>query len=119
MIWNRDGTNQKSIDGIRDIVLEKISPELKPKPSAQFYKKHSEHAGFAEVVAKAKALEDATKLVAEKNEAKIAEAEVESDEGNQALLKDAEGDTAVDAEIKKHEDGEIVSKDGKGDKAMT
>ena len=124
-IWNRDGTSQKSIDGIRAVVLEQISPELKPKDSAIFYKRHSEHAGFAEAVAKAKALEDATKLQAEKNSAKIVkaqvdsdEAQVNSDEGGEALLREAEGDKTVQAELEKLEDGEIAEKNTKGTNVM-
>lgn len=52
-IWNRDGSNQKSIDAILAVVMEKISPELKPKPDSFYYKKHSEHRGYNESVAQA------------------------------------------------------------------
>ena len=53
MIWNRNGANEKSIRGILDVVLEELPDHLKPKESSFYYKKHSEHAGFAEVVAAA------------------------------------------------------------------
>ena len=125
MVWNRDGTNQKSIDGIRAVVLNQLSPELKPKDSSIFYKRHSEHAGFAEAVAKAQALEDAAKMAAEKNNANVVEeqvdsdeAQVDSDEGGEALLKEAEGDKAVEAAMEKLEDGEIAQKDIKTSKVM-
>ena len=117
-IWNRDGSNQKSIDGIRDVVLEKLSPELKPKDSAIFYKKHSEHAGFNEAVAKARALEDAKKVDAGVDGAKIVEAEVKDDEVDKALLKEAEGDAAVEAEMEKHEGGEALLKNVDGEEMM-
>jgi len=45
-IWHRDASNQKSVDGIRDCVLEALPAELRPKPENYFYKKHSDHAGF-------------------------------------------------------------------------
>ncbi len=110
MIWNRDGSNQKSINGIRDVVLNKITPELKPKDSAIFYKKHSEHAGFDEAVAKAKAVKDAEQIDAGEDGAKIVEAEVTKDEGDKALLEEAEGDMAVEAEVEKRT-GDETSKD--------
>ncbi|KXJ93134.1 putative translation initiation factor [Microdochium bolleyi] len=45
-IWHRDGSKQKSIDGMLKAVLEEIPPELAPKADNYFYKKHAEHAGF-------------------------------------------------------------------------
>ena len=65
-------------------MLNKISPNLCPKEGSWYYRKHSEHAGFEEVVAKARG-----KTVSETQEANIAE--VHEDEGNLALLKEAEG----------------------------
>lgn len=53
-IWNRRGDAQKSIDGIMKTILEELPTHLQPKESSYYYKKHSEHAGFAEVVAAAK-----------------------------------------------------------------
>ena len=84
-IWNRDGANEKTKEGILAVVLEKVSPELKPQPRNYYYKMHSEHAGFSEVVARAS--EKSKKA----EEGKIAEAEVHGPEGDQALLKDVEG----------------------------
>ena len=45
-VWHRDASKQKSIDGIRDCVLEELPAELRPKPENYFYKKHADHAGF-------------------------------------------------------------------------
>lgn len=84
-IWNRDGTNEKTKDGILAVVLEKVSPELKPQPRNYYYKQHSEHAGFSDVVARA------SEKSKEAEEGKIVEAEVKSPEGDEALLKDVEG----------------------------
>lgn len=83
-IWNRDGDNQKTIDGIHAVMTEKLSSHLKPKDF--YYKKHSEHAAFTEVVARAR-----TADVAKEDGGKIVEAEVKPEEGDKALLKEAEG----------------------------
>ena len=45
-VWNRDGSNQKSIDAILATVLDQLPDEMKPTPQNYYYKKHSEHAGF-------------------------------------------------------------------------
>lgn len=84
-IWNRDGANEKTKDGILAVVLENVSPELKPQPRNYYYKRHSEHAGFSEVVARA------SERSKEAEEGRIAEAEVRGPEGDEALLKDVEG----------------------------
>lgn len=102
-IWNRDGTNQKSVDDILATVLEKISPEIKPKEGSYYYKKHSEHAGYDEVVAGAKegarqkleaheAKKAAEKQEAMEKEDHVEDALVTEAEGDQALLEDAEGE---------------------------
>lgn len=53
-IWNRDAEHKTGIDNILQTVLERLPPDLVPKDSAYYYKRHSEHAGFkatgAEVV---------------------------------------------------------------------
>ncbi len=56
-VWNRDAANEESVRGILEVVLEELPEHLKPKESSYYYKKHSEHAGFKEVVAAAKAKE--------------------------------------------------------------
>lgn len=83
-IWNRDGDNEKTKEGILAVVLEKVSEPLKPLPKNYYYKKHSEHAGFSEVVARkseAKGVE----------EGRIKEAEVKGAEGEEAVKGEGEG----------------------------
>ncbi|KAI9796084.1 MAG: hypothetical protein M1833_006506 [Piccolia ochrophora] len=46
-IWNRDGSNQKSVDAICAKVIAELAEGLKPSPSSYYYKKHSEHNGFS------------------------------------------------------------------------
>ena len=86
MIWNRDGTAQKSIDGIRDVVLKNLSPEIKPKDGSYYYKQHSDHAGFSEVLAKA--AENA--LIS----GKIEEARVKEGEIEKAMMEEQEAEEA-------------------------
>ncbi|MCJ1224307.1 hypothetical protein MMC12_000952 [Toensbergia leucococca] len=83
-IWNRDGSNQKSIDGIIAVVRDKISPGLMPKEGMYYYKKHSEHAGFGAVIANAKDAKDAELA---KAETKV-EAESVGEEGLIGEVKD-------------------------------
>jgi hypothetical protein len=53
-VWNRRGGNQKSVEALKDFLIERLSPELRPTDAkAYFYKKHSDHADFAEIVEKA------------------------------------------------------------------
>ena len=65
-----------------------IAPELKPLlvPKNYYYKSHSEHAGFSEVIANAREGESAPSV----DEGAIAEAEVTPAEGGQAASKVAE-----------------------------
>ncbi|KAL8707289.1 MAG: hypothetical protein Q9225_007784 [Loekoesia sp. 1 TL-2023] len=81
-IWNRRSNNQASIDGIRDVVLAQLSPNLKPKEGSYYYKRHSEHTGFSEIVAAAKK---------DKEEKPVEEvAKVEDAEAETAMAKEAE-----------------------------
>ena len=64
-IWNRRGDNEQTKQKILEVVYQWISSDLKKllddKPSYYqnyYYKKHSEHKGFDEVVAKAKEAEN-------------------------------------------------------------
>lgn len=77
-------------------MLDKLSPELKPKEASFYYKKHSEHAGFSEVVAKAKEAEDAkeAKEVTKIDSGRIEEAEVKQDEADKALLAEVAAEEA-------------------------
>ena len=58
-IWHRDGTNEKSAEGIKNVILEKISPQLIPQPSYIYHKIHASHPGFDEAIAKNKEAEKA------------------------------------------------------------
>jgi hypothetical protein len=49
MVWNRDGSNEASVNKILERVLEMLSPRLKPLPQNYYYKKHSDHQGFGGV----------------------------------------------------------------------
>lgn len=82
-IWNRDASNQKSTDGIVQVVLDRISTELKPKDGSYYYKKHSEHQGFEEAIAKARAKQDLSPANAPLVEPKVDPAEVRQDEVEQ------------------------------------
>lgn len=66
---------------------------MKPKEGSSYYKKHSEHAAFNEVVTKAKSARLAKEAAESKakDDGKIIEAEVKEDEGDYVLLKEAEG----------------------------
>lgn len=79
-IWNRDGANESTKNGILSVVLDQISADLRPREGHYYYKRHSEHAGFSDVVAKANEKEV--------DEGKIREAEVMGSEGDRALLRD-------------------------------
>lgn len=83
-------------------MLDKLSPELKPKEGSFYYKKHSEHAGFSEVVAKAKEAEDAKKAkeVTKIDSGKIEEAEVKQDEADKALLAEVAAEEAEGRSVK-------------------
>ncbi|CZT18888.1 related to translation initiation factor 4e [Ramularia collo-cygni] len=48
-IWNRDGCHAAGIERIAQTVLEGISEGMKPREGSYYYKKHDEHAGFANV----------------------------------------------------------------------
>ncbi|KAI9816864.1 MAG: hypothetical protein M1827_001509 [Pycnora praestabilis] len=109
-IWNRRGDNQKSIDAILALVLENISPALKPKETHYYYKKHSEHQGYAEAIAKAKAAAEKKKLKEEAKKAEVKKAEEE------ALAKKLEETTFSDEEDG-IEGGEVMEAKTGGDEA--
>lgn len=92
-IWNRDGTNQKSIDGILSVILDKISPNLKPRDGSWYYQKHSALAGFDEVIAQAREVRRAREADEAKavDGGKIVETKVKEDEREQGSLQEAEG----------------------------
>ena len=87
-IWHRRADHELSKAGILKVVEDTISPELKPLcvPKNYYYKSHSEHAGFSEMVAKAREGESAPQA----DEGTIPEAEVRPTEGSQEASKVAD-----------------------------
>ncbi|ATY59123.1 translation initiation factor 4E [Cordyceps militaris] len=45
-VWNRDGSQQKSIDGIFASVVKELPEELQTREENYFYKRHADHEGF-------------------------------------------------------------------------
>lgn len=90
-IWHRDASNEKSKDGILAVILDKLSPELKPtQQSHVYYKKHSTHPGFDEAVAQTKEAEKAKIPSSSPGGGTIPEAEVKSPEGKRATWRDTQ-----------------------------
>jgi len=46
-VWNRDAGHEAGVKGVLECVLGGLSEGLVPREGAYYYKKHSEHAGFA------------------------------------------------------------------------
>ena len=80
-VWNRDGAAQGTIDGILKVVLEKVSPELRPKEGSYYYKRHAEHQGFAEALARAQEREAAASKTASEEKER---AEKEKEKGGES-----------------------------------
>ncbi|KAL8712148.1 MAG: hypothetical protein Q9220_003582 [cf. Caloplaca sp. 1 TL-2023] len=74
-VWNRRCDNQASIDGIRDVIFTQLSSNLKPKEGSFYYKKHSEHSGFSEVIAAMRKDEDVKSPEEEAAKVKVGEVE--------------------------------------------
>lgn len=50
-IWNKSGSNLKSIKALGDTIIQRLSPELRPTSSrSYFYKRHDEHEGYQAAV---------------------------------------------------------------------
>lgn len=113
-IWTRDGNNTLTIDGIIKTIMEKLTPELKPKEGSYYYKKHSEHAGFAEAVAKAPAkvpsrMQEYKPEVAQEPVAEAAAPTVDADDEDLGPIKEAEV-RPDEAEMQQQiEDEEIIA----------
>ena len=76
---------------------------MKPKEGSYYYKKHSEHNGFDEVITKAKEkdalLSEAVSATGGQNNGNIEEAKVKEGEREQALAaEDADAETEKEAE---------------------
>jgi hypothetical protein len=60
-IWTKKGESFKSVEVLEKMMLERLSPELRPRSSGEYYyKKHSEHEGWKEAVAGAMATTNAS-----------------------------------------------------------
>ena len=88
-IWHRRSDHELSKTGILKIVEDTISPELQPLcvPKNYYYKAHAEHAGFSEMIAKAREGESVPQV---DDVGTIPEAEVKLVEENQEASKVAE-----------------------------
>ena len=89
-IWHRDGSNERSMEGIKAVVLEKVSPQLLPQQNHIYHKIHSSHPGFDEAIAKNNEAALPKKREAEKAKSpdvrlsekeKVTQAEVKRSEG--------------------------------------
>lgn len=86
-ITHVDGINQKTIGGILSVILKKLSPNLTQREKSNYYyKRHAEHKGFDEIVAKAQLSRSSSKV----DEGKIPEAEVKQGESEKAFMKETE-----------------------------
>ncbi len=53
-VWTKKGGNPRSIDVLERTILERLSPDLRPRAAGEYYyKKHSEHEGWKEAVGEA------------------------------------------------------------------
>ncbi|KAG2012724.1 hypothetical protein GB937_006809 [Aspergillus fischeri] len=53
-VWNKMGTNERSIKILEQTIIDRLSPELRPSSSGSnsyFYKRHDENDGYQEAVA--------------------------------------------------------------------
>ena len=99
-LWHRDGAAQASIDGILATVLDKVDPANRPKDGSYYYKRHSEHQGYAEALAKATEAQAqrAAAEVKRDEEGKIEEAKVTEGEVRRM---DAEEDAREQEEMRR------------------
>lgn len=52
-VWNKLGSNEKSIKVLERTILDRLSPDLRPTgigSNAYFYKRHDENEGYQEAV---------------------------------------------------------------------
>ncbi|KAL1969308.1 hypothetical protein VTN77DRAFT_9500 [Rasamsonia byssochlamydoides] len=50
-VWNKFGSNERSIKALENTIIERLSPELRPTgTNSYFYKRHEEHDGFRQAV---------------------------------------------------------------------
>ncbi|GLB06188.1 hypothetical protein AtubIFM57258_001485 [Aspergillus tubingensis] len=56
-VWNKLGSNERSIKALEQTIIDRLSPELRPTgtgSTAYFYKRHDENEGFQEAVERSK-----------------------------------------------------------------
>ncbi|GKZ86414.1 hypothetical protein AnigIFM56816_001642 [Aspergillus niger] len=56
-VWNKLGSNERSIKALEKTIIDRLSPELRPTgtgSTAYFYKRHDENDGFKEAVERSK-----------------------------------------------------------------
>lgn len=69
-VWNKLGSNERSVKILEQTIINRLSPELRPadnkrhdnksfaSPSSYFYKRHADHEGFQEAVERARSSEE-------------------------------------------------------------
>ena len=61
-VWNKLGSNERSVKMLEKTIMDRLSPGLMPKTFASsspcFYKRHAEHDGFQEAVDRSKSSEE-------------------------------------------------------------
>lgn len=62
-VWNKLGSNERSVKMLEQTIIDRLSPELRPADnknyaSSYFYKRHADHEGFQEAVERARSSEE-------------------------------------------------------------
>lgn len=63
-VWNKLGSNERSVKILEHTIIDRLSPELRPadtknfSSSSCFYKRHADHEGFREAVERARSSEE-------------------------------------------------------------
>ncbi|EEA23177.1 hypothetical protein TMatcc_002037 [Talaromyces marneffei ATCC 18224] len=64
-VWNKLGSNERSVKILEQTIIDRLSPELRPadnksyvSSSSYFYKRHADHDGFQEAVERVKGSEE-------------------------------------------------------------
>lgn len=63
-VWNKLGSNERSVKMLEQTIINRLSPELRPADnksfasSSYFYKRHADHEGFQEAVERARSSEE-------------------------------------------------------------
>jgi hypothetical protein len=55
-VWNKSGSNERSIKALEATIIDRLSPELRPQGgNSYFYKRHEEHEGYQQAISAAAA----------------------------------------------------------------